>query len=112
MVSAELLLRSEHGTTNDHDCHRSSCGSSRNRTPPPTGNPWRPSESRGVGPVKVLQEGWVSKVGMGDPSPVLRPIPYPVHQVVEPRPRRRTARIRLTSQTRSPPIRGCEGAGA
>ena len=58
-------------------------GSSRNRTPLPTGDPWRPSDGPRVGLVELLQEGRVRKVGVGDPCAVLQPVTHPVHYVVE-----------------------------
>ena len=61
-------------------------GRIRNRTPLPTGDPWRLPDGSRVGPVEVLQEGWVRKVGAGDPRAVLRPVTHPVHQVVKPPP--------------------------
>ena len=79
--------------------------------PLPTGNPWRLSESRGVGPVKVLQEGWVSKVGMGDPRPVLRPIPYPVHQVVEPPTAAAASQDPVDLPVQVAPLEGVRGRG-
>ena len=53
---------------------------------PATGDPWRPSDGLWVGPVELLQERGVRKVGAGNPRAVLQPITHPVHQVVEPLP--------------------------
>ena len=68
---------------------RGGCGSgrsrssTRNRTPLPTGDLWRPTDGLGIGSVELLEQGGIRQVRARHPGAVLRSVTHPVHQVVE-----------------------------
>ena len=55
----------------------------RNRTPPSTGDPWRPARCIRMIPVELPQKLRIHDEAPGDPAALLRSIPLPVDKVLE-----------------------------